>query len=153
MAKTSKKMNIIGKFSEFYKKNLLMASSIVALLIIIIVVGLIKEHSTSSSVRPTGSQILFAKAVIASALQSKGDNISNFRFSAAEKIRGVRENKEATLQVFLNNDSARLTFIIDMNSGKILMRSETQLYENIEDLSNHYRDELKSCPLYMDEGK
>jgi uncharacterized protein (UPF0333 family) len=109
------------------------AVAVVAIFIIIIAAGLVKEFFFSSlSHRVSQTEASEAKAIVASALQAEGDNISNYSFSTGHKsvTRYYNGRTVTVLQAILQNGTTTHLYLIDISAGKILAHSKTDFYVN-----------------------
>ncbi len=105
--------------------------SLVVIFLIFIVGGAIKaSYFRSSLITPTQAQIDFAKKKAAEKLQATGANMTAFQSHAAEKMRRMREDgiSRDVIQVSFYSESAMHIYIVDVNSGEVLLHSETETY-------------------------
>lgn len=107
-------------------------SIVCIVLFFLIVLGkFARLHSFRSSFSvPSEDQIVFAKYVVAEDLMKRGDNITNYDSGVDNKIRkfgrgGVQKNM---IQVYLSKNSTRQTYLLNIDDGEIIMRSETEFY-------------------------
>jgi len=140
-----------------WRTNIFKITSIVVVLIFVLIIaaGLIREYYPSPSAKPTESQILAAKTVVASALQSEGDALSNYRFVASDRIRHLSRNEDSkrVLEVSAYNNMTRHTYLIDMDSNGIVVHSQVDFYGNITGTNeyDYYCDKLNPCHLRYSE--
>jgi hypothetical protein len=109
--------------------------TVVVIFIVIIVIGLLKEHYEKPSVKLTENDLLAAKDVVSTALQARGDDISNYEFTASSQIRiiGIGKDFARLVQACLSNNQTRHVYLIDLNSKNIMMHSEAYTYtDNVE---------------------
>jgi hypothetical protein len=136
-----------------WRTNIFKITSIVVVLIFVLIIaaGLIKEYYPSPWTRPTDSQILAAKTLVASALQSRGENASDYQVVTANRLRriGTSEHPVRVLQVSASHNQTRHMYLVDINSNTIVMHSEIDIYSNmtVADTYNNYCEELSPCRL------
>lgn len=142
-----------AKKSRLSKKELVLATSIliVAVFVVIIIAGVVKELFGSLASQPTPAQIVAARAAVASALTARGENVSNYAFSVAAKVRRVAWNGYArdVLMVTLTNASTRQAYLVDVDSGTILLRAELDTFGSNGTDAN-VCEELNPCRLRGD---
>ncbi len=111
------------------KRIILVVAILVILIILAIILGITIFGKDNKPINLTDSQLASAKNIISSELESKGDNLSNYNLEIPEKISGIGENREQkAFTVILFNNSTIHLFLIDLNSGEILMHKESQFY-------------------------
>lgn len=104
---------------------------VIMLFALVVVGGLIKAyHFKSSFAKPTQAQIDDAEKIAVKQLQSSGANVSAFQMHAGNKMRkfsddGVSRN---ILDVSFSSNSTMHNYLIDLNSGTVLLHSETDFY-------------------------
>ena len=107
------------------------AIAVVVLFAVIILGALIKaNYIRSSFVKPTQAQINYATKIATEKLQSMGGNASAFHIQAGGRMRRLHDDGAArtTMQVSFYNNSTTHTYLIDVNSGEILLHSQTDTY-------------------------
>jgi zona occludens toxin (predicted ATPase) len=106
----------------------------------ILIGGLLKAYHFRSSFKPaTAAQIDSAKTIAISSLASQGENVSSYVFRASDNIRPIGAGSEytpSTIEVSLYNESVRNLYIIDVDSGSILMYDRMEFYDG----ANHSMD-------------
>ena len=120
----------------------------IALFIVILVWGLNNMRPRPTFTEPTQEQIDMAKAIAAQDLQAKGDSIDNYEVFVTNRIVGFigepQLDKERhaigqinmpgevgnfrNLQVSLRGNSTAYLYLVDIGSGKIVMRSFTEWF-------------------------
>lgn len=135
------------KIKSRQKKNVWKIISIVSIVLfcLMLIGGLIRVyHFRSFFSTPTQEQIDSVKAIVAQELQNKGDDIDNYEITVSNRIinfdRMVRSQgfveieypegifdriryPEAAIQVSLVKNSTMHLYLIDANSGKVVMHS------------------------------
>ena len=109
----------------------IIAIAVIAIFALIIAGGLIKAHYIRSSfVKPTQAQIDYAAKIATEKLQSSGGNSSMFQIQVGRKMRRLHEDgiNMTIIQVSFNNKVTSHTYLIDVNSGKVLLHSQTDMY-------------------------
>lgn len=106
--------------------------SVIILFVILIIGGLIKAfYIRSSFVKPTREQVDFATKIATEKLQSMHVNSSMFQVHA-DRMRKMHDDGEGKtrgmMQVSFYNNSTMHTFLVDVNSGEVLLHSETDVY-------------------------
>ena len=107
------------------------AIAVIVLFAVIIAVGLIKAHYIKSSfIKPTQAQIDYATKIAAEKLQSTGGNASAFQIQVGRKMRMLHDDGAAKtiIQVSFYNNATTHIYLVDVNSGKVLLHSETDIY-------------------------
>ena len=105
--------------------------AVIILFAIIIIGGLIKAfYIRSSFIKPTQTQIDYATKIATEKLQSSGGNSSMFQIQVGRKMRRLHEDgiNMTIMQVSFNNNVTSHTYLIDVNSGKVLLHSQTDTY-------------------------
>jgi len=101
------------------------------LFILVLVSGLFRVQDFKGSFKtPTQDQIEYAKAIVARELQNQSDDINNYQFIISEDIRRfdrITPSKNI-IQVSLQKNSTMQMFLIDIDSGEVLMHSKTEFY-------------------------
>jgi exonuclease III len=93
------------------------------------------------------SQIEAAKSIAVNDLAVRGENVTQYQFKVSDKIReipGDAEHKKV-IEVTLYNESVHNLYIIDVQSGTILMHSRTEFYDGL----NHGLDNSGDAPIGM----
>ena len=101
-------------------------------------------HSFRSSFGvPSEDQIVFAKYLVAEDLTKRGDNINNYEVGVDNKIRKFSRtgSSKNIIQVSLSNNSVRQSYLLSVDTGEILMHSETEFYGGMEFSKMPFRDE------------
>ena len=117
--------------------------AVIILFAVIIAGGLIKAfYIRSSFVKPTNEQIDYATKIATEKLKSMHVNASMFQIHA-DRMRRMRDDGKTRgiMQVSFYNNSTMHTFLVDVNSGEVLLHSETDTYGtwmNRKTSSHHY---------------
>jgi hypothetical protein len=109
----------------------IVSAAFVMAFLLILAGGLIKARGTEYSVTAaTPEQVEYAKLIVAQELQSKGDSIENYDVMISQRIRefGRQKLSKNIMQASLYKDSARHLFLIDTDSGRIIMHTKTEFY-------------------------
>lgn len=129
------------------------AIAIIVIFILLVAGGLIKAYYFKSSlIKPTQAQIDYATKIAAEKLKSTGVNSSMLQAYTGSRMRRMHEDWDnmTIMQVSFNNNSASYTYIIDINSGKILLHSETYTYVPFWE---HPRKRHAEGPISIERGK
>jgi hypothetical protein len=123
----------------------------IAAIVVILVFGLLMVgaaikayHFRSSFVRPTEAQIEYAKAIAVEKLLEEGENASSFDIYTADRMPSIVAGgtKRSILEVTLYNDAVMHTYLVDANSGEVLLHTKTEAYVLFgpeDNLSRHPR--------------
>jgi len=116
------------------------AIAVTAVFALLLIVGVMKAfYIKSSLIKPTQVQMDYATKIAAGRLQSSGANTSTFQIHVGERMHKVHDkfndnkmdNKKSArtiIQVSFYNNSVSHTYLIDVNSGEIILHTETDLY-------------------------
>ena len=107
------------------------AIAVVVVFAVLMVGGLIKAHYIRSSfAKPTQAQIDYATKIATEKLKSSGGNSSMFQIRVGSRMRRLHEDgaNRTIIQVSFNNNVASHTYLIDVNTGEVLLHSETDTY-------------------------
>jgi hypothetical protein len=87
------------------------------------------------------TQISSAKEVALSALEVQGKNSSDYEVRIMPQFRQMREknNSLSLVEVSFYNQNETQLFLIDINTNKIVMHSETEFYD-----ADYFKPELAS---------
>ena len=110
------------------------AIAVIVIFVMLIVGVLIKTNYIKSSFKkPTQAQIDSATKIATKKLESIGGNASKFQIQVG-KMRMLNDDKvaRAIMQVSFYNTSTSHTYLIDVNSGEILLHSQTDIYRALE---------------------
>ena len=107
------------------------AIAVIVLFMLLIVGGLIKVYYLKSSlIKPTQAQVDYVTKIATERLQSTGNNASMFQIHVGSRIR--REHEDGTnrdiIQVSFNNNVTSHMYLIDVNTGEVLLHSQTDMY-------------------------
>ncbi|MBW2971692.1 hypothetical protein KY359_01525 [Candidatus Woesearchaeota archaeon] len=109
----------------------IVAISIVIIFILIVAGGLLKVHNTRESfAEATPEQKTSAESAVQLDLESRGLNESEYSIAAARNVMHIRESGEDRniLQVFADSNASRHSYLIDTDSGMIMLHSQTEAY-------------------------
>ena len=109
----------------------IVAIAVIAIFGVLIIGGLIKAHYIRSSfVKPTQAQIDYAAKIATEKLQSMGENVSAFQIQTGKRMRTHKENgvSRTIIQVSFSNNSTTHIYLVDVNSGEVLLHSETETF-------------------------
>jgi uncharacterized protein YpmB len=112
------------------KTNILKIIAIVVIVLFcaILLGGLIRMyHFRSSFIDMNDQQKEAVKEIASNDMLSRGKNVSDYRIDLADKIR--TDSKESMVPISFSNDKETISYLIDLNSNKIVMRSDTEFYE------------------------
>ena len=107
------------------------AIAVVVIFLLIVTGVLIKiYHYKSSFEKPSQAQIDEATKIAAKMLQSTGSTPSTFQIHAGSRIKRFYDNgvSRSIIQVSFINNSTSHIYLIDVNSGEVLLHSETDTY-------------------------
>jgi len=142
------------------KINIWKVVSVVFIFLFILVIagGIFRvSHSRGSLMTPTQDQINYARDIVAAQLQDSGDNISDYKVTISNDIREFgpmpldrrgfgpmmppqapskvpSQGTRNIIQVSLHKNSTMQLFLIDIDSGEILMHSRTDFYGGMGNL-------------------
>jgi len=120
----------------------------ITLFILILAWGLMNTRPRPTFTEPTQEQIDMAKSIVAQDLQARGDSIDNYEAFVTNRVVGfigqphpgnegpdVRQINHLgemenfrNLQVSLRGNSTAYLYLVDADSGEILMRSFTEWF-------------------------
>jgi len=134
---------ILFNFMVKTKKNTdkmfwkVIAISFMVLFCVIIISGLIRlYHSEPYRTAAQPFQVDLAKKVVAQDLANAGENISDYKVQLSDARKFPRDGTDKSLiQVSLYKNSKRHLYLIDADSGEIVMHSETMFYGWMENQS------------------
>lgn len=104
----------------------LVAFAVVAIFILMIVVGLFRFYRYTGP-PATQEQIAAAEKIVAQDLEAKGLPLQDFHIDVSEKTRHIRkgETNHITIRVNANSETERHFYLIDVETGKIVLHSVT----------------------------
>ena len=117
----------------------------IVLFVLIVVGGLLRVHNfRSSDTMASNSQIETAKNIAFTDITNRGENITGYLFKASDKIRSINTGsiRRNIIEVSVFNQSARHTYIVDINSGDILVYSKTEFNDGLD----HSKDMQREFP-------
>jgi uncharacterized protein YpmB len=102
----------------------------IALFAVLLIVSLVRfSHSRPPFTPATQAQMESAKAIVEQSLQANGYNISNYKIEAASEIGRMGENQKQALRVTAENDTSRQFYLVDLETGKIVLHDSSFRYE------------------------
>ena len=140
-----KKMNKINK-NIFWKSISLV---FIVLFLLILVVGLFRVYKFKSSfVSATDEEINLAKSIAIdffnSSIEEK-ENIRDYNISASKRARFMKEeDKNKIIEVSFKKDSKRISYLVDIDSKKVLIQSTIEFYHNKEHMNDTYKEYKES---------
>lgn len=107
------------------------AMAFIAVFIVIIIIGLVRFYTFQPrhfAAQPVQTGI--AEKAVADDLSQRGDNISNYKVQVSDMARGFTRNgmNKSIIQISLSDGSTRQIYLVDSDSGQIVMHSETTFY-------------------------
>ena len=107
------------------------ALAFIAVFIVIIVFGLVRFYTFQPhhfAAQPV--QTSLAEKAVADDLNQRGDNLSNYKVQISDMARGFTRDgmNKNIIQVSLSDGSIRQIYLVDSDSGQIVMHSETTFY-------------------------
>ncbi len=131
------------QFKGKQKVNIWKVISVIFIILFVLALigGLFRiYHFRASFTTPTQDQIDSAKAIVAQELRNKGDDINNYEIVVPKNIRkfdgrmppppinifGRMESPRSIIQLSLSNNSVRHSYLIDMDSGEVLIHSQIE---------------------------
>lgn len=126
--KSAVKITKIEKGQRVWK---IVAVAVVIIFVLIVLGVSIKiYHYKSALTKPTQSQIDYATKIAEKKLQSTGNNASAFQIHVGSRIKTFSNDgaSRSIIQVSFMNNSASHTYLIDLNSGEVLLHTETDAY-------------------------
>lgn len=116
----------------------------IALFIVVLIWGQMNLRSRHHFAEPTQEQIDSAKSIVSRDLQAMGDSMDNYQVSVTNRIMGfiggprpdemppmgqimpLETESSGNLQISLRSNTTNYLYLVDIDSGKILMRSFTE---------------------------
>jgi len=125
----------------------ILAIGVIVLFAVFIIGGLIKAHHIRSSFKkPTQEQIDYATQIATEKLQALGGNVSAFQIQVGKGMRRMpdEENNRTIIQVSFENKDTMHLFLVDVNSGELLLHSQTDIYVtlNQRDDKRHFEQPM-----------
>ncbi len=111
----------------------------IIIFVAIIILGIWRAyHYRSKAAIATPEQIAYAKSIAESDLQTQGINATAYTVKVSDHIRSIPLNHTTTqtIEVTFSAPSIKHNYIIDVQTGKILMHIEMQFYDGLD----HSRD-------------
>ena len=109
----------------------IIAISFIVIFVLFIAVGVAKVYRYKSSlVKPTQDQIGFVTKIAADRLRTMGVNLTGLQVHEASKIRKLHEAdaERSVMQITFSSSALSHTFLVDANTGEILMHSQTEIF-------------------------
>jgi len=132
-----KTIETVAKKTNVWK---ILSITFVVLFALVLLVGLWKAyHFRSSFKSATTAQMDTAKTIAMNSLASKGENVSNYIAQISDNIRpiNVGSERKSSIEVSLNNESVHNLYIIDVDSGNILMYNRMEFYDGMNHSLDH----------------
>jgi len=109
----------------------IIAISVIVLFALLVLGGAIRAYYFRSSfTKPMQAQLDFAAKKATEKLQSTGANASSFQMHIGTKMKRMHDNQlsRSIMQVsFVNNNTTHI-YLVDVDSGDIILHSETDVY-------------------------
>lgn len=134
--KTEKRDNKADKKVHVFWKGISIA--FIVLFGAILVFGIVRwHHFKPHHTAAQQSQIDLAKNAVSADLSSAGYNLSDYKIQVADTVRGFARDQlnKNIIQISLFGDSKMHQYLVDADSGKIIMHSETTFYDGMKNLS------------------
>lgn len=135
------------------KRNIwkIVSVAFIVIFISIIAAGIINAGTSRNFTQPTGDMVESAKGIVAQDLLERGDSIDNYEVFVMNRMVGFFNHRHArngmppmkpgpcpeeiqcfenNIQVALKSDSRDCLYIIDADSGKIVMRASTEWFND-----------------------
>jgi hypothetical protein len=120
----------------------LVAICFIVIFAIFIVFGLIRAyHSKSSFVIPSQDQKDLALKVATEKFVSSGGNLSDFKVIVSDRMHKSHDGKSDILQVSLYNNVINHVYIVDVDTGALLLHSETETFDGFKESTTGFRHE------------
>ena len=122
-------------------------SAVVVILFVLMVAGGVFKffHYRSSFTTMNEAQIQSVQELVMQDMHTRGKNSTDYSIKVIPKIRMMKKNSisQSLVQVSLSNEQEHGFYLLDLNTNKILLYSETYMYEKINDECNsqHGRQE------------
>lgn len=121
----------------------------IVLFAVFVVSGLMKAHRFKNSfIKPTDKQLELAKDVAIKSLESTGANASEFKISFGKvmprRLEEKSEQSKIIIPVSFSNNQTTHVYLVDADSGELLMHSQTDIYKQIGNQPKNGARELKS---------
>jgi hypothetical protein len=102
----------------------------IALFAILVVVTLVRFRHVGPQMTPaTPEQMELAKSIVEQNLQADGYNTGNYTIEANTEISRMGENQKEVIRVTAENDTSRHFFLVDMETGKLVLHDATHRYD------------------------
>jgi hypothetical protein len=127
--KESKKVHVFWKG---------IAITFITIFCVILVFGVIRwQHFRPHQDAAQQQQIDMAKEAVSADLSSAGYNISDYNVQVASTVRGFEAGMkdESIIQISLFGESKIHQYLVDADSGKMIMHSETTFYDGMKNIS------------------
>jgi hypothetical protein len=117
-----------GRTQNIWK---ILAIAVIVIFALFLVSGMVKYYYIRSSfVEPTQAQVSYAVKLATGKLESGGMNVSAFQVKVEEMMRRPHDDREnrSILQVLFYTNTTTHTYLVDVNSGEVILHSETEWY-------------------------
>ncbi|MBN1544900.1 hypothetical protein JW898_05575 [Candidatus Woesearchaeota archaeon] len=126
----------MNKKSRVWK---IVAISMVILFILIIAGGIIKlQRAKASFAAATPEQKSTAEAAVTKDLEARGLNASEYSIEVVGRVMRMKEagKYRNLMQAFADSNASRHSYLIDMDSGVIMLHSQTETYGWMAEIHN-----------------
>ena len=109
----------------------IVAITVIIIFALVVIGGVIKAyHFRSSFARPTQAQIDDAAKIATRQLQATGANLSSFQLHVGSHMKKFSDEGVARsiIDVSFANNSTMHSYLVDLNSGAVLLHSQTNFY-------------------------
>ena len=130
------------KSEKNYGHNIwrIIAVAVILIFAVLVIGGLIKAHRIRSSfVKPTQAQITYATEIATDKLKAMiGTDVALYHVQTSQRMPIMHDGTQRTiLQVTFYNTTTTHSFLIDINTGEVLLHSQTDIYEQLKGLANN----------------
>jgi len=151
--KREEKQQLIGASSNKGQRILkAVAIAVIVVFALVIIGGMMKVYYLKASfIKPTQAQIDYATKIATAKLQSAGGNASAFQVHVGRGMRKIHDDETARtlIQVALNNNVTSHAYLIDVNTGEVLLHSETDIYGTWTNNKMHNRHDSRYPFRYL----
>ncbi len=116
---------------------------VVFIFMAIVTIGLLKWHNYKSNfILLTPEQITQTKTIALNDLQAHGNDPTQYDLKVASKMRIMNKETPARMisQAYFINSTTQQFYLIDLNSSKVIMHSETNYYEPMQMMKKHDKE-------------
>ncbi len=102
----------------------------IALFAILLIVTLVRFRHPGPEMTPaTPEQIEAAKSAVIQQLQASGYSPGNYKIEASSELGHMGEARKAVIRVTAGNDTSRQFFLVDVETGRIVLHDLSERYE------------------------